>query len=134
MLVMAEHVSVLTDLFLDNEAIGPDLWEHYTYPKEKLSWYYSKLQDVLIELKDYPETEAVYWQMVNLYKALFVTYYFDRENGIIYQQSTHYETYILKKGNPEWQLYNLNAPDDLAQISQYDAEKIEDAWKLLSLK
>lgn len=133
-LVLAEHVSSLSNLYTDLEEYGPNFWNQLTESKEQLAWYYSKLQDALIELKDFSETTHVYWDMVSLYKAIFVTYHFDREAGMIYQISTNGEGYMITRAHPEWKPFTKAIPDTTVEISQYDAEKIEEAWNMLAQK
>lgn len=134
MLILADKLANLRTMHRDGLELGEKLWECFSAPKEKQSWFYSQIQDGLYELQEYKETAPAYWEMVDLYKYLFVTYYFDIESKCLYQMSTHGEGYILEKENPVWIPFDGELPESIREITKYEAEKIEDAWSLLNHK
>ena len=77
MLIMADKVSNLRSMYTDYKLIGDELWKRFNAPKEKQAWYYSGVQDALYEMQNYIETERIYWEMVGLFKDLFVSYALD---------------------------------------------------------
>lgn len=141
MLVMADKLSNLRSIAFDYEQIGDKLWERFNAPKESQAWYYSKIQDALYDMQFVPECKKLYWEFVALFKDVFVKYYFDAENDVIFQVCDTGEMYYLKKGSPAWvdafeeimaegkHFYKpYLMPDDAEQISRADAEITEDIW------
>ena len=92
------------------------------------AWYYSGLVDAFYEMQNYPETEELYWEMNNLYKDLFVSFYIDEENGLLYQADAGGELHILKKGKPEWKTQTAPVPKKAQPIHRKYAERVEDNW------
>lgn len=72
------------------------------------------------------ETSGIYWEMVGLYKDLFVEYYLDEKRDMLYQYCADGTCYALAKGNPEWKAAEL--PSDLQRVKRFDAERLEDDW------
>ena len=128
MLVMADKVSNLRSLLRDYTAEGDVLWERFNRPKEKQAWYYSKIQDALYDMQNYPDTAPVYWEMVGLYKDIFVTYYLNQSATALYQQNAEGDCYVLYKGDTAWYLYEHDVPGNAAQVKRYYAEHLEDNW------
>ncbi len=128
MLVMADKVSNLRSILQDYKIIGEEIWERFNRPKEKQAWYYGAVQDVLWDMQLYPETADVYWEMVGLYKDLFVSYYLDEAKSVLYQLDTSGDCYWLKKGLPQWKPLEGAIPKKAVQLSRKDAERIEDNW------
>lgn len=136
MLVMADKVSNLRSIAADYRAIGDKLWERFNAPVEKLAWYYSGIQDSLWDMQVDPDAAPVYWEMVGLYKDIFVKYY--RE----FCPPGYYEDYLLQvcadgsifrldKGNPEWRMIEDSVKDierSCEELSRKDAEILEDEW------
>jgi len=136
MLVMADKVSNLRSIAADNRAIGDILWERFNAPFEKQAWYYSGIQDSLWDMQFDPDAAPTYWEMVGLYKDIFVKYY--RE----FCPPGYYEDYLLQvcadgsiyrldKGNPEWKRVD-DSPEEIAlsceELLRKDAEALEDEW------
>ncbi|MGN1413715.1 MAG: O-acetyl-ADP-ribose deacetylase [Anaerovoracaceae bacterium] len=71
MLTLADKLSNLRSLWRDYQTVGEELWTRFNAPKHMQAWYYSKVQDGLAELQDYPETADAYRELVGLYKDLF---------------------------------------------------------------
>ncbi|MBR5508963.1 MAG: O-acetyl-ADP-ribose deacetylase [Lachnospiraceae bacterium] len=129
MLVMADKVANMRNMLIDYKRLREGLWERFNSPKEFQAWYYSKLNDGLYEMQNYPETADVYWEMTALYKDLFVTYYIDDNKGVLYQISADGEGFILRKGNPQWHPLEGTVSEKTRQIERKEAERIEDTWK-----
>ena len=132
MLVLADKVSNLRTMHRDGIELGDKLWDCFSQPKDKQSWFYSEIQEALSELQDYKETAPVYWEMVDLYKYLFVTYYFDPQEKVLYQTSTHGEGYKFEKVDPTWKPFTDDLPESAVEIPKFDAEKLEDTWNILN--
>lgn len=131
MLILADKVSNLRTMHRDGMELGDKLWDCFSAPKEKQSWFYSEIQEALYEFQEYKQTAPVYWEMVDLYKYLFVTYYFDPQDKCLYQISTHKEGYKFEKNNPEWIPFDGELPETAVETSKYDAERLEEAWNIL---
>lgn len=128
MLVMADKVSNLRSLLRDYQRLGDAVWSRFNAPKEKQAWYYSEIQDALYELQFYENTKNVYWEMVDMYKDIFVTYKQEPERGCLYQQDVAGKVYVLKKGKPVWELLEGEIPREAVTVPRKYAERIEDNW------
>lgn len=128
MLVLADKVANLRNMYADYKQVGEELWARFNAPKELQAWYYSKVIDGLDELQNYPETESVYWEMVSLFKDLFVTFSVDDEKGLLYQLCADGDHRVLKKGKPQWKELEGNVSKDVRVLSRKDAERMEDNW------
>ena len=128
MLVIADKVANLRSMYADYKALGDELWSRFNAPKHLQAWYYSKLNDGLYELQDYPETADVYWEMTALYKDLFVNFYVDDNKGVLYQIGADGESHVLKKGKPQWNELEGNVSKKARSVNRKEAERIEDNW------
>ena len=127
-LVLADKVANLRNMYADYKMVGEELWARFNAPKDLQAWYYSKVNDGLSELQDYPETESVYWEMVALFKDLFVTFAVDDEKGLLYQLCADGDNLVLKKGKPQWNELKGNMSKNVRVLPRKDAERMEDNW------
>jgi len=140
----------MRSLAIDYRSVGDKLWDRFNAPKEGQAWYYGRIQDSLWEMQNYPETEDAYWEFARLYKDVFVEFYLDEENGLLFQSCTSGTVYCLEKGNPRWRdvkveeivseemeklkdenpkFFDVNLIANNAQrISRKEAELMEDMW------
>lgn len=149
MLIMADKLSNLRSIAYDYNHIGDKLWQRFNAPMEKQAWYYNGICDALYDMQFNPECEKLYWEFVGLFKDVFVNYYLDHENEILYQVCANDETYFLKKGSPLWNnaadamsksiSENINdenphfykifpIPETAELITRQNAELTEDIW------
>lgn len=128
MLIIADKVANLRSMYNDHKLIGDELWERFNAPKHLQAWYYSKLNDGLWELQNYPETADVYWEMTGLYKDLFVDFFVDDDKGILWQISADGETHVLKKGKPQWNVVETKVSGKARSCTRKEAERIEENW------
>jgi len=129
MLVMADKVANLRSMAADYKKIGFRLWYRFNAPEAKQAWYYSGIQDALYHMQDDPDCKAVYWEMVGLFKDLFVRFYFDPEREWLYQICSEGTHYYLDKGDPEWKLLTEAMPETLVRMERLQAERLEDDWR-----
>ena len=131
MLIMADTVSNLRSLYADYREAGEELWLRFNAPKELQAWKYSKVQDALSEMQDYEETRDVYWEMVDLYKDIFVTFYRDEdeENEAIYQVDASGEVYCCLRYEPKWEPFDEELPETVSYIPRKLAERLEENWQ-----
>lgn len=131
LLILADAISDLRSMYAEYKAIGARIWEHIDTPKEQLSWYYSELQDALSDMQSYIETEDFYWEMVGLYKDIFVTFLYDEKEKSIYQFNSE-TIFKLTKSYPHWEEYDEETdgkiPERAVFIKRKRAESIEDNW------
>lgn len=128
MLVLADKLANLRSIYRDYMSIGEDLWKRFNAGAEKQAWYYGQMTDVLSDLQVYRETKAAYWEMVGVYKDIFVNFSIDKENGFIYQESISGEAYLLEKDKFIWRPFDGMKSEKAVSISRKDAERIEDEW------
>lgn len=129
MMVMADKVSNLRSMYRDyHSGAGERLWERFAVGKEKISRYYSDSQDALFSMQAGENTRDIYWEMVALYKELFVEFRRDIFRGDrLWQISDHGECYVLKNDSPCWRPSEI--PDGgTIVVSRGEAEALEDKW------
>ena len=78
-------------------------------------------------MQNYMETAEVYWEMVGLYKDLFVTFYIDEKTDRIYQSCADGTCFVLAKHDLLWKPAELT--DGLPVVPRNLAERIEDNWR-----
>ena len=127
LLIMADMTANLRSLWRDYRHIGDKLWERFNAPKEKQAWYYGAMQDKLWEMQNYLETAEIYWEMVGLYKDLFVDFHVDDKADRIYQNCADGTCFVLAKNDLLWK--SAEMPDELPVVSRHLAERIEDNWR-----
>lgn len=141
MLVLADKLSNLRSIAKDYNRIGDELWKRFNAPKEKQAWYYSNIQDALVNMQSFYACKEAYWEFVALFKDVFVTFFIDEDRKTLYQVCEDLnEGYYLEKGNPCWKLMNIGIaeselsekrstlPKTAIQIARIEAENIEDYW------
>ena len=130
LLIMADSVAHLRKLTYDSRWRGESIWNSCEATKELQSWYYSQVQDVLCDMQDDEETRSVYWELVNLYKDLFVSYHLDDDRSLIYQTAEGLGGYVLSRDEPEWYPMEGELPEGLEKIGREEAEAMEELWSL----
>jgi len=78
-------------------------------------------------MQKYMETAEVYWEMVGLYKDLFVDFHIDENTDTIYQNCADGTCHALEKTTCEWHPAEL--PEGLPLVERHLAERIEDNWR-----
>ena len=129
LLIMADKVSNLRSMLSDYNRVGEQLWERFNASKEEQSWYNSELQDALFDMQLDDAARLVYWEMVGLYKDLFVTFYVDFEEKKIYQAACHGETVVSCREDGAWLHYEGEIPPMAVQLTRLKAERLEDLWR-----
>lgn len=124
LLVLADKVANLRNMYADLTDVGETLWDRFNAPKHLQAWYYSALNDALEEMKNYKESEAVYWEMTALYKDLFVTFFWDEAGETLYQISESGEGYRMKKETGEWETCTDPIPEETQNLPRYKAEQL----------
>ena len=129
LLIMADKVSNLRSMLSDYSRVGEQLWERFNASKEEQSWYNSELQDELFDMQFDNAARLVYWEMVGLYKDLFVTFYVDFKEKKIYQAACHGETVVSCREDGAWLHYEGEIPHTAVQLPRLKAERLEDLWR-----
>lgn len=133
MLIMADKVANLRSMARDYAQVGDDLWNRFNASPDMQSRYYSGAQDALACMADDHMAAPVYWEMVELYKDVFVRYYFggeekDPAGQYILQISLHEEAYRLDRSVPSWKPVEGRWPGMLTPMNRPEAEQLEDDW------
>lgn len=140
MLVMADKLSNSRSLAIDYANIGDELWTRFNAPKEKQAWYYSGVQDSLFGMQAIPECADAYWELVSLFKEVFVTFYYDCQKEQIYQICVDGTGYFTEKGTEGWYPLNEAAvkefldgefPQHVIKVERIYAEKLEESWSVM---
>lgn len=127
MLILADKLSNLRSIARDYGRLGDELWNRFNAPKGDQAWYYSGIQDSIIRMQDYPECKDFYWEFVGLFKDVFVKYYIDEKNQVIYQMCGNDGAYN-KRYDYKWYVTDA-VPECLKEIGRLRAEFVEDMWK-----
>lgn len=128
LLILADKVSNLRSSLADYIEVGEELWDRFNAPKELQSWYNSEIQDALSDFQVYPETRDVYWELVGLYKDLFVKYYVDWEARAIYQVPCGLPDYVFYAARGLWEVGGKAVPERAVPIHRLKAERLEEYW------
>ena len=118
--LLKSQTAELKQLLAENQSLASRIRE--------LSAYYSKQQDELFELQFDNELKDLYWEMVNLYKDIFVEYYYDAKNERLFQCSAHGEVWLFTKSDCEWWRMPFDDTAKLPRISRPAAENLVDEW------
>lgn len=129
MLVMADKVANLRSMYNDYKQVGEELWDRFNAPKELQAWYYSEIQDGLEDLQNYTETRDVYWEMVDLFKDIFVVYFLEEDKGRIYQLCADGHCSMYVKEDMQYVEFWDEIPEDAEIVCRKVAERIEDNWR-----
>lgn len=130
-LVLADKISNMRDILADYRKIGDQVWNHFSVGKEKQAWYYSGIQDALYDMQYYENTASYYWEMVAIFKDIFVNFYIDWKNERIYQYCAEGSCYYLQKGSyywQEWKAYDVSVFSAMEEVERIVAEQLEDSW------
>lgn len=128
MLVLADKLANMRNIRKDYRELGNTLWERFNAGLRQQAWYYGEMTEVLEDMQDYPETAPYYWELVGLYKDVFVVYFYDEEHNTLYQCNATGEAYRLIKGSPEWGIMDEVIPENLLVVDRKFAESTEDIW------
>ena len=128
LLVMADCVADLRSLTCSYRECGERTWKKSGVKRGDLSWYYSEVQDILCDFQDDEEAREIYWEFVNLYKDLFVTYYLDDEEGILYQIAHGLYGYAMSREDLMWNQIEDQIPENAEVIPREEAEGLEELW------
>ena len=127
MLVLADKLSNINAIATDYAAIGDKLWERFNAPPEKQAWYYSKLDDALMDLADYDDTASAYWEYNSLVKDMFVTFYHSED--MLYQICLDGTGHCFERDGYRWTSFTGNLPEDAERLDRLTAELLEDEWR-----
>ncbi|MBQ4068159.1 MAG: bifunctional (p)ppGpp synthetase/guanosine-3',5'-bis(diphosphate) 3'-pyrophosphohydrolase [Lachnospiraceae bacterium] len=128
MLVLADKLANMRSIKKDYTKLGNALWERFNAGLRQQAWYYGEMTEALEDMQDYPEMEQYYCEFVGLYKDVFVVYFYDYEQGVLYQCNAMGEAYRLIKGSPEWVIMGEVIPEDILVVNRKYAEITEELW------
>ena len=74
LLVMADAMANLRNMYRDKLRYGEELWNRFNAPKERQHWYYSSIVDAMSEFGSYDYSVATYQDMVELLHKVFPEY------------------------------------------------------------
>ena len=129
LLVLADKISNLRSTLADYEQQGEELWKRFNAPKELQSWYNSGVLDALSELQYDENVSDSYWEATSLYKELFVTYYADWDERVLYQTACGLKGYIFYPQDGCWTPFEGDVPQNAKALPRLKAERLEDLWR-----
>ena len=72
MLILADKVSNLRSMYLDQQEIGEGIWDRFHAPKDRQEWYYGEMLKALSDLKQEGGAIKACWDMLEqLYRDVF---------------------------------------------------------------
>lgn len=127
-LTLADIVVKQRQLLLGCSRTIGNYWREFGISYENSAKYFSKVQDALYDLEFDDNLKALYWEMVNGYKELFVKYYFDENRICLYQISADGSNVYKTPDEYSWLKYTEKVPDDAICIPRDLAERVEEQW------
>ena len=121
-------LSQLRKMYGECQTKGENYWENAEISKERQAMYYSMMQDSLGKFQEYDDLGCFYWEIVALFKDIFVTYWYDKKEACIYQISASGEGYMIKKDHLRWESIAGKDFSALKQIGRKEAEEMEEQW------
>ena len=128
-LVLCETVVKQRHLKEELAVMGDDVWKKRGIPKVIMCTYLSRIQDSLYDLQFDSMTAPVYWEMVDTFKDLFVTFYYDRERQRLIQICESGENYVIAKSDLREGHWIWEIPKGAVVVNRRYAERIEDNWR-----
>ena len=131
-LILADKLSNMRSIAIDYSSMGDKVFDRFNMPKEAQSLYYSSIIDELTEIhiQHIPEIHKFYWELSDLYKDVFVEFFYDVETEKLWQIAKHGECAYLQKNDPQWVLIKPHKIKGLAYpVDRRYAERIEDNWR-----
>ena len=126
-LVLADKVSNMRSIRADVQEQGNKVWDRFNAGVEDQRTFYNAILDALEELQHYRDVEHIYWEATELFKDIFVKYYYDEANDAILQgYPGNYAK--LERGKSFWNSIDELPAYGLKEISRYDAEHLEEWW------
>lgn len=129
--IMADKIAEQRELVYQYRACGEDVWENQNQPKATLEWYYSTIQDALFDLSKHEDSLYIYWEMVDLFKELFVKFYRLGEDSFL--QVTEKEVHAFNPETLAWEditktadRRDLLSREDCVEIEQELMEQLEE--------
>lgn len=127
-ITLADIVVKQRQLLLGCSRTIGNYWREFGISYENSAKYFSKVQDALYDLEFDDNLKALYWEMVNGYKELFVKYYFDENRICLYQISADGSNVYKTPDEYSWLKYTEKVPDDAICIPRDLAERVEEQW------
>lgn len=112
--------------------MGDDAWKRQAIPKDVLCRFLSRIQDELYDFQFDDVTEPAYWEMVDTFKDLFVTFYYDQENQRMFQICADGENYVIAREDLQAKPWEGDLPENAVVVNRKYAERIEDNWEELN--
>lgn len=125
-IIMAENIAGMRKLEHEYELEGERAFINDD-EKERIEEYYTSVIGLLRGLMDNEETEGLFLIMMNLYKRLFVKYYYYPDEEAILQVD-EISSYTFFKCLLEWDEGEILGKSKFEPISQEEAEDLERSW------
>ena len=122
--------TVVKQRLLKRELIvkGKEAWKKQGVQRELLCSYFSKIQDDLYDLQFDKVLAPAYWEMVNTFKDLFVSFYYDRDNQRMIQICADGEAFVIARSDLQAKPWEGELPETAIPVQRQYAERIEDNW------
>ena len=127
-LAMCDTVVKQRRLKRDLTVCGDETWKKQAVSKTALCAYFSKIQDEFYDLQFDKVLAPVYWEMVNTFKDLFVSFYYDRDNQRMIQICADGEAFVIARSELQAKPWEGELPETAIPVQRRYAERIEDNW------
>ena len=71
MLVLADKLSNIRDMWRDYKEVGETLWDRFHAPKERQAWYYQSMREALAPVQNLPQAAKAYKELEQLILEVF---------------------------------------------------------------
>lgn len=134
MLIAADTLANLKDMARDYKEVGDDLFSRFNASKDTIAFVYSSKIDAFEErLEDCKNLRDIYYEMNSLFKDVFVNYFADIDNHILYQvQGDNCSKF--EKTKKKWEKCKKPILSNLLTVDHDHAEYIDDYWTYLDVK
>ena len=132
LLVMAERLATLRALLSFQQKTGKKLWKYFDDSESLISLCESQVQDALYDMQydDNINVRIIYWQLVDIYKDLFVTIYADMDRHRIFHDPLNETASVFYPEDRSWNTYRYEIPKSAVKLPRLKAEKLENLWSI----
>ena len=121
---LAEH----RELMQVSDLTDAGTWEKINEKKDELIRYYSDLQDQFYDYQFNDTIAPLYWELVDRFKDLFCSFWYDEYNRCLYQQMEGGTPHVFPEIECRWSEWYGKIPETAVRVPRGYLERTEDKW------